>query len=103
MDTNARITRSRPYGDGNLQIPDQPLQFGRTPVIIEMDALKTIDDYSVAGTEYLGWAICGASTASPLWRICRKTTVGSVETLEWADGDAKFDNIFDNRAALTYK
>lgn len=103
MDINPRVTRNRPYGDGNLQTPDQPLQNGRIPVLIESDPLKMIDDYSVAGTEYIGWAVCGASTASPIWKICRKVTVASVETVEWADGDAKFDNIFDNRATLTYK
>jgi len=102
MDTNARITRARPYGDGNMQVPDQPLT-NRSLVVLDQDVLKMIDDYAVAGTEYVGKAICGANTASPVWQIQRMVTVGSVDTITWADGDGKFDNIWDNRAALTYK
>jgi len=94
--------RARPYGDGNLQVPDQKLQ-DRFPVIIETDALKIKDDYNTAGTEYIGKAICGAAEGSPIWQIMKITTALNVDTIEWADGDAKFDNIWTNRAALTYK
>ena len=45
--------------------------------------------------------------ASPVWCI-KKTTitvVNQVETIveQFADGDMLYDNIWDNRASLTYK
>ena len=74
---------------------------------------KTIDDldngytlqYERASADvyYRGDAPVGSSTASAVWRIRRGTDLGggSVEVL-FADGDDEFDNIWDNRAALSY-
>jgi hypothetical protein len=95
--------RKRPYSDGNMQPIDGDRLSQRQVSIIEVDALKVIDDYAIAGTEYIGWAQCGAVAGDPIWKIMRKTTVASVDTIEWADGNTKFDNIWTNRAALTYK
>lgn len=94
--------RARPYGDGNLHIPDQSL-VNRELVVLDQDVLKMIDDYAVAGTEYVGKAICGADVGSPVWQIQRMVTVANVDTITWADGDGQFDNIWANRAILTYK
>lgn len=49
---------------------------------------------------YIGEAEVGASVASAVWRIKRMTN--SDYTLLWADGDAAFDNIWNNRASLSY-
>ena len=55
------------------------------------------------GVQYICMAHAGADILSPVWQIQRITTAGTDVTIEWADGDAKFDNIANNRAALTYK
>jgi len=53
---------------------------------------------------YRGWANPGTATSAPSWRIRRTTFVGADEDVvhEWADGNANFDNIWDNRASYSY-
>lgn len=52
---------------------------------------------------YRGEALPGALDASAVWRI-RRLTLGLDDdvTEEWADGSADFNQIWDNRASLTY-
>jgi len=52
---------------------------------------------------YKGEADVGTLTTSPGWRV-RRITLGNDGdvTEEWADGDALFNNIWDNRTILTY-
>ncbi len=53
---------------------------------------------------YIGEASFRSSTSSPVWRI-KRITYGSAPasiTIEWADGDDEFDNVWDNRASLSY-
>lgn len=51
---------------------------------------------------YLGYADPGTSNASALWQIRRITTTGEDLLIEYADGDALFDNVWDDRASLSY-
>lgn len=50
---------------------------------------------------YYGWALPGTATSAASWRIAR-WTIANVQELLWADGDTDFDNIWDNRASLSY-
>jgi hypothetical protein len=57
----------------------------------------------VSGTLlYVGEAALGASPASPVWRIRKLVTSGTVLSVLWANGDQSFNNIWDNRASLSY-
>lgn len=60
-------------------------------------------DFAGESVIYTGVAEVGSATSSPLWRIS-KTTLETDDdvTIEWADGNANFDNIWDNRLALVY-
>lgn len=60
-----------------------------------------IDDAG-GGVSYVGKAAIGSATLSAAWQIQRLTEVTGDLTIEWADGNANFDNIWDNRASLTY-
>lgn len=53
---------------------------------------------------YLGKAIPGTATATAAWQIRKMTYDGSdnLTVIELADGNDDFDNIWDNRAALSY-
>lgn len=51
---------------------------------------------------YIGEAAPGVATATAAWRIKKMTITGTVTAIAWADGNGNFDNIWDNRAALTY-
>lgn len=52
---------------------------------------------------YIGEAIPGSIDSASVWRMKRLTlnAEGDV-TEEWADGNANFDNIWNNRATLSY-
>lgn len=54
------------------------------------------------GIVYVGTAVPGASPSDPVWKIKQILTSGLVLRILWADGDGKYDNIWNNRAALTY-
>lgn len=53
-------------------------------------------------TAYKGEAAPGTVTSDATWRIARYTFTGPDVTVEFADGDKNFDNIWDNRASLSY-
>lgn len=60
-------------------------------------------DEAGSGITYVGEAAIGSATSAAVWRIKRLDESGSPELIiKWADGDADFDNIWDNRASLTY-
>lgn len=52
---------------------------------------------------YLGKAFPGASDASAVWQIQKLAfgTDGDVN-ITWADGNAAFDNVWNDRASLSY-
>lgn len=64
-------------------------------------AAKIVDS-NTAGTVYTGYALTGSVTTAPSWAIKRAVTAVNVETTTWADGNTNPDNIWDNRAALSY-
>jgi hypothetical protein len=51
---------------------------------------------------YIGKSVIGSSQASAVWQISRLQTTGNVTLLQYADGDDSFNNIWNNRASLTY-
>jgi hypothetical protein len=68
----------------------------------EMPYAKRVD--SVSDTDmYKGEAVVGSSTDNAVWRIQKVVfgTDGDV-TITWADGNANFDNVWDNRLSLSY-
>ncbi len=72
----------------------------------------SIDTTNVAGwnkkdvngsTTYLGYSlVINSSTAQAVWRIRKEVTSGNITTATYADGNGAYDNIWDNRASLTY-
>lgn len=54
---------------------------------------------------YIGQAYAGAAEADPVWAIQRITfiTPGQDDLdIEWANGRPTFENVWDDRASLTY-
>lgn len=49
---------------------------------------------------YVGKAIVGSATSGAVWQVQRITQADT--TIVWADGNGSFDNIWDNRASLSY-
>lgn len=51
---------------------------------------------------YLGLASPGDATSAAKWMIQRLATDGQDVTITFADGNGEFDNIWDDRASLSY-
>lgn len=63
----------------------------------------TIVDEASATVTYVGKAKLGTAQASALWQIFKITESGStITTITWADGNSNFDNVWNDRASLTY-
>lgn len=65
----------------------------------------SVSGYKVRFTDdasytYCGSALPGSATSSALWMI--KRINNSTGDIDFADGNLKFDNIFDNCGDLTY-
>lgn len=60
-----------------------------------------IDEVS-ANLIYIGEATASADDSSPIWRIKRLQLTGTVTAIQYADGNTNFDNVWANRASLTY-
>lgn len=60
-----------------------------------------IDEVSETVT-YIGAAKPGVGTDEARWQIRKVTEVGTETLFEFADGDDRYDNIWDNRALLSY-
>lgn len=60
-----------------------------------------IDDVSTPGVVYIGKAATAALTSTAVWQVAKlDTSSGLIKT--WADGDASFDNTWDERTTITY-
>lgn len=51
---------------------------------------------------YYGFAAIGTATSSAGWKIFYIDTNGDAQEKLWADGDANYDNVWDNRESLSY-
>lgn len=68
---------------------------GSVPYAIRVDEATTT-------VTYVGKATIGVLTSAASWLIFRITTTTTLTTVEWADADSNFDNVWDDRASLTY-
>lgn len=66
-------------------------------------ATRYDQDAATPTLAYLGKAQVGAATSAAAWQIQYLAfgADGDV-TVTWADGDAAFNNVWDDRASLTY-
>lgn len=60
-----------------------------------------IDD--LGSTIYIGYGAPDSQTNEAVWKIKKLTTVGTVTSVQWCDGNDLFDNVWDDRVSLTYK
>lgn len=62
-----------------------------------------VDENTGSKLTYIGEAVPGSASSAAVWRIKRMDESGDPEIIiTWADGDESFDNIYDNRASLSY-
>ena len=67
------------------------------------DTLYSVKVDEVSATLlYVGEAAQGADPSAPVWRVRKLSTTGTVLSVQWADGNQHFDNVWSSRAALNY-
>ena len=59
-------------------------------------------DNATASVTYVGEAALTADPSVAMWRIRELSTIGTVMIIKWADGNEDYDNVWDDRASLTY-
>ena len=64
--------------------------------------MATKIDESDSTTTYVGEAVVGTAGSSAKWRIKKMVKTGTVTEILWADGNANYDNVWDNRTSLSY-
>lgn len=76
---------------------------GSEAVATQQYATRYDQDADPPTSAYLGQAVPGTETSAAGWRIQRLTfsSDGDVST-QWADGNSDFDNVWNDRATLTY-
>lgn len=76
------------------------------PQIISTNAktpeLTTLVDEVNSNLTYLGIGKLGTANSDAKWQIRRIQKVGAVTSIQYADGNRRFDNVWDDRASLTY-
>lgn len=103
MTNNTKVSNA-PLSD--IQVKTTLTADGHVQHINIDDAVSTNPaDYSVRIDEgatytYIGYADPGVGVASALWKIKRLTNADS--TILWADGNSSFDNVWNDRASLSY-
>jgi hypothetical protein len=72
------------------------LSGGSAPGALRLDDTGT-------GVSYIGEAPIGTAASAASWRIKKLTEASDGDvTLEWADGNSDFDNVWNDRASLSY-
>jgi hypothetical protein len=88
---------------GDLKATVQSLQNALASIDSKEFFKPLIVDKSGANVVYNGYAIPGTLTNAGAWAIEKVTSSKGIELHTWADGDMKFDNVWDNREKLIYK
>lgn len=113
MAVNSKPTNIRPYTVDHItnQSFDQeyqvtvvePLKYNPAGSVDRdvVDTLAVRVDEASATVTYVGDAAIGSATSGALWRV-KKIDTSSGTVITWADGNSSFDNIWDNRASLSY-
>ena len=55
-----------------------------------------------AGTVYTGYALRGTATSAAGWFVMKSVTTGTITTVRFASAPFEMDQVWDDRASLTY-
>lgn len=101
--TNPRVSNS--YASNNPDIEVSTVSDGNGNQVQNFNLfggyISLVDEASSTVT-YLGKAVPSSITSAAVWQIQRISVSGTITAIELADGNAKFDNIWNNRASLSY-
>lgn len=93
-DANKTIYELMENGDLN------PVRANGAALVADLNEASIIDSTTTAGTTYFCYAVPGTLSSAASWKISKTVDATGVKT--WADGNANYDNVADNRASLSY-
>jgi len=65
--------------------------------------IKSIDYDASGNVVYYGVTTSGTAKSAAKWQIKKFSyTSNDLTDIQWADGNTKFDNVWDDRASLSY-
>lgn len=102
-----RIRRSEQYiqnasFDEEFQVLAlENLEFDGTALQRQQSGNQAVRTATSGSVTYVGFAPIGTATSSGSWQVIKIDT-SSGTAVTWADGNANFDNVWDNYASLTY-
>jgi hypothetical protein len=84
--------------DGESVNQQETDQVGNQKVTQPALAVRTV---TVGSITYVGQAPVGTATSVALWQIQKVDSTSGV-VVTWADGNDRYDNVWDDYATLTY-
>jgi hypothetical protein len=91
---NVRDNEANKFRDGKT---------GTSVAIVNDDIELVIKTDEVSkNLSYIGYALIGTADSSATWKIKRIQTIGSITSVQYANGTANFDKIWNNRSTYTY-
>jgi len=60
------------------------------------------DEVTIPGAVIKGFAPAGSDPSAAVWAIQKLTSENGITSNKWADGNKNFDNVWNDRATLTY-
>ena len=86
----------------DLEVTALPVEVEIPPVNVGIAYFATRVDEASSTVTYVGKAEPGSSPASAVWQIKRITESGASTVIEYAGGSDLFDQVWVDRASLTY-
>jgi len=93
-DGSGKKTRTRTFSVGGNTVHHSVVEVASFATLLAVDS----GDSTIS---YIGKALAGTATSASSWQIQKLTETANI-TIEYADGNNDFDNIFDNRESLSY-
>ncbi len=84
----------------DLQVGGYPLDNANPIPFVSSAEASIVDTTTTAGVTYFCSAPPGTASSAASWRCAKFVQSTGVTT--WADGNANYDNVADDRASLTY-
>ena len=89
----------------NLNLAGKKEDSTRALSVESAQYIKKVDFVDASDLIYIGEAVPGTATSAGSWRISKINTSDGTDddiTIQFADGNANFDNIWDNHLNLSY-
>lgn len=102
MADNVTVSNSSASSNPDIPVRSTETVAGKHIQHMLIDSVQTFRQDDASSTvSYYGFAKVGSATSAASWKIMKHTKTNP-QSILFADGDHEYDNIWDNRASLSY-